>query len=424
MRAVGVGVGHEDDPAVARRVDVEGAARPGADHLDDRGALGVLEHVGDGGLLHVEDLAADRQQRLELRVAGQLGRAERGVALDDEQLGAVDVVGPAVGELGRQRRGLQRVLAALGLAVLAGGEPGLGGAGDLLHDQLGLRPSRRAWSRSGTLFSSAATTLRTTDRAAGVPSTSLVWPSNCGSASRTVTTAVRPSSTSSLTTSASLALSTRDAAHRVVERLGQRRLEAGDVGAALGGGDHVDERAHLGLVARSPTARATSTSSSRSTSCGVMWPLSSSSGTVSVNESEPCSRSTSVTGSSWLRNSQNSVMPPSWRNDSVDRLVAAQVGERQLEAGDDERGLPGPGDQLVPGELRVPGEDLPVGPEPDPGAGHALLDPAALVQARLRLEAAGRPVAGEHARDAALEATSPGSPASGRPRRRAARRAR
>ena len=45
--------------------------------------------------------------------------------------------------------------------------------------------------------------------AAEVPSTSLVWPSNCGSASRTVTTAVRPSSTSSLTTSSSAARSTR-----------------------------------------------------------------------------------------------------------------------------------------------------------------------------------------------------------------------
>ena len=37
-----------------------------------------------------------------------------------------------------QRRGLQRVLPALGLLVLAGRDPGLGRAGDLLHDQLGL----------------------------------------------------------------------------------------------------------------------------------------------------------------------------------------------------------------------------------------------------------------------------------------------
>ena len=79
MRPVGVGVGHEDDPAVATCLDVEGASRARPDDLDDRGALGVLEHVGDGRLLHVEDLAPDRQQRLELRVARELGGAERGV---------------------------------------------------------------------------------------------------------------------------------------------------------------------------------------------------------------------------------------------------------------------------------------------------------------------------------------------------------
>ena len=73
-----------------------------------------------------------------------------------------------------------------------------------------------AWAFSARLvevrkfLSSPATTFRTTDRAAGVPSTSLVWPSNCGSASRTATTAVIPSRTSSLITSLSLALSTRE----------------------------------------------------------------------------------------------------------------------------------------------------------------------------------------------------------------------
>ena len=50
--------------------------------------------------------------------------------------------------------------------------------------------------------------MRTTPRTAGVPRISLVWPSNCGSASRTVTTAVSPSRTSSLMTLSSLTLST------------------------------------------------------------------------------------------------------------------------------------------------------------------------------------------------------------------------
>ena len=54
----------------------------------------------------------------------------------------------------------------------------------------------------------------------------------------------------------------------------------------------------------------------------------------------------------------------------------------QLEAGHDERRLPGPRDQLVVDERRVLGEDLPVRPEPDAGAGDALLDPACPCAAR------------------------------------------
>ena len=55
---------------------------------------------------HLADLEAllDRfgiQQCLVLGVTRQLGGAERGVTLDDEQFAAVDVVTPAVGELGR-----------------------------------------------------------------------------------------------------------------------------------------------------------------------------------------------------------------------------------------------------------------------------------------------------------------------------------
>ena len=59
--AVDVGVGHEDHLAVPGGAHVERAARAGPDHLDERGALGVGEHVPHGGLLDVEDLAADRQ---------------------------------------------------------------------------------------------------------------------------------------------------------------------------------------------------------------------------------------------------------------------------------------------------------------------------------------------------------------------------
>ncbi len=56
------------------------------------------------------------------------------------------------------------------------------------------------WSRLpdvSSAVSSVSTTLATTWRTGPVPSTSLVWPSNCGSASRTVSTAVRPAMMSS-----------------------------------------------------------------------------------------------------------------------------------------------------------------------------------------------------------------------------------
>ena len=58
------------------------------------------------------------------------------------------------------------------------------------------RPSRN-------VRSSVLTTSATILEAAGVPSTSLVWPSNWGSGSRTEITAVRPSSTSSFSTGSS-----------------------------------------------------------------------------------------------------------------------------------------------------------------------------------------------------------------------------
>ena len=162
-------------------------------------------------------------------------------------------------------------------------------------------------------LSSEATTLRTTLRAAGVPRISLVWPSNCGSARRTVTTAVSPSITSSLITSVSAVLSTlapRIASLNVLVSAASKPLTwVPPFGVAI---TLTNERTSVSYAVSHRTA--TSTVSSRSISWGVMCPLSSSSGTVSVNVSVPCSRRMSVTGSPWERNSTNSAMPPSWRN--------------------------------------------------------------------------------------------------------------
>ena len=102
--AVAVGVGQEDDLAVAepgRVVLVVHAATQGADEV---GELLVVEHLGLAGLLGVENLASKRQDRLDVAVAALLGRAAGAVALDDEQLGFFGVGAVAVGELAGEVR--------------------------------------------------------------------------------------------------------------------------------------------------------------------------------------------------------------------------------------------------------------------------------------------------------------------------------
>ena len=91
VRAVDVGVGHHDDLVIPQLGDVEVVMHPGAERGDDRLHLVVLQDPVDPGLLDVQDLAADRQDRLDPRVATTLGRAAGRVTLDDEDLALVGV---------------------------------------------------------------------------------------------------------------------------------------------------------------------------------------------------------------------------------------------------------------------------------------------------------------------------------------------
>ena len=100
---VHVGVRHQDDLVVAELGDVELVVDTGAQRRDHRLDLVVLEHAVDPRLLHVDDLAADGQDGLELRVPAALGRAAGRVALDHVDLGDRRVGGLAVGQLARQR---------------------------------------------------------------------------------------------------------------------------------------------------------------------------------------------------------------------------------------------------------------------------------------------------------------------------------
>jgi Tfp pilus assembly PilM family ATPase len=70
-------------------------------------------------LLDVEDLAAQRQDRLELAVAALLGGAAGRIALDDVDLAQRRILLLAVGELAGQAHAVEHALAARHLARLA-----------------------------------------------------------------------------------------------------------------------------------------------------------------------------------------------------------------------------------------------------------------------------------------------------------------
>jgi len=84
--------------------------------------------------LHVQDLAAQRQDRLEVPVTPLLGRAARGVTLHDVYLGLAGVALRAIGQLTGQADPLQGALPGHQIARLARGLAGAGGGEALVHD--------------------------------------------------------------------------------------------------------------------------------------------------------------------------------------------------------------------------------------------------------------------------------------------------
>ena len=129
-------------------------------------------------------------------------------------------------------------------------------------------------------FILSATTAETILVAAAVPRTSLVWPSNCGSDMRTVTTAVRPSITSSLITSISLLARVFVERSASLTTLMSARSKPSTWVPPLGVAMMLTNERWV-VSKPLPHFMAISTSISRSTSVETMWPLSSRTGTVS-----------------------------------------------------------------------------------------------------------------------------------------------
>src|SRR5690606_2518259 len=103
---------------------------------DERDDLRAGEHLLEAGLLHVQDLAAQREDGLVAAIAALLGAATCAVTLDDVQLALGGVAALAVGKLAGKPTALQDALATHGLPGLAGGETGAAGVTDLADDLL------------------------------------------------------------------------------------------------------------------------------------------------------------------------------------------------------------------------------------------------------------------------------------------------
>ena len=111
MGTVNVSIGHDDDTAVAEVFNIEIPVNAGSQsHHEVLDLLGIEELVGRG-LFHVQDLASERQDGLELGVAAHLGGTACGVTLHQEQLALRG--GRALGavcKLARETAAVQRAL--------------------------------------------------------------------------------------------------------------------------------------------------------------------------------------------------------------------------------------------------------------------------------------------------------------------------
>ena len=139
MGAVDVGIRHDDDLVVAQLVGVELVlADRCAERGDQRADFLAREHLVEARALDIEDLAAQRQDRLVFARAALLGRTACRITLDEEEFGLGRIAFRAVGKLARQRGDVERALAARQFTRLAGRFAGGGGLDDLADEDLGV----------------------------------------------------------------------------------------------------------------------------------------------------------------------------------------------------------------------------------------------------------------------------------------------
>src|SRR6185312_6104361 len=133
MLAVHVGIGQDDDLAVADLADVLDVLDIDADGRDEGGDFLVLQEFFEAGLFDIKDFAAEREHGLEHAVATAFGAAAGGIALDEEEFALAAFAGGAIEELAGEAAAAEQLLAVdEGVASLLRRDPGFRRKEDLL----------------------------------------------------------------------------------------------------------------------------------------------------------------------------------------------------------------------------------------------------------------------------------------------------
>ncbi len=235
VAAVHVGIGHDDDAAIAQARQVEVIADAGAQGRDQRLDFVVGQDLVQAGALGVEDLAAQRQDRLEVPVATLLWRepppkspstmysSHFGGSRSEQSASLPGRVRLSRADLRMTRSRALRAASRARAEVRHFSTIALAGGGF---------SSRKVPNASPTICWTKVCT-------SGFISFTLVWLSNCGSGCLMLTMAVRPSRVSSPVKLGSASLSKPLLAGVIVDHARQGRAQTGQVRAAVDGVDGV-----------------------------------------------------------------------------------------------------------------------------------------------------------------------------------------
>ena len=108
MRAVDIGIGHDDDLVVAQFGDIEIVVDSGSECRNHRFDLGIGINFIETCFLHIQDFSTQRQDRLRCTASCGFCGTARGISLNQEDLTVFRILVGTVCQFSRQGHAIQR----------------------------------------------------------------------------------------------------------------------------------------------------------------------------------------------------------------------------------------------------------------------------------------------------------------------------